>query len=376
MATRRTSFLSLAFLAALAGCGGHRTAGDTVVIGVTGPFSQPRGVSMRLGAILARDEINRAGGIGGRQVELVFADDSASNDAAVRIATAFRDDPRVVAVIGHLTSDPTIAAAPIYNDPREPMALISPSASAPALTTEGGAAVFRICPTDFGHGQALARYARNVLHARTAAVLYENTTYGRGVAQNFREDFVPLGGTVVTEDPYNKQLATFEPYLSRLQRRGGADVILIAGVRDGAERIVATRDSLRLRTTLLAGDGVIGIEASGRAEGMYISSAWLPDRPDAASQAFVKAYREANAGATPDHRGAGAYDIMHILARAITEVGPDRHRVVEYLAGLGSESPAYDGVTGRISFDAQGDAKEKPVAIGVVRNKVLVTARE
>jgi len=358
---------------ALAACG-HGAKGDTIVIGVTGPFYQPRGVSMKAGAELARDEINKAGGIDGKQVELIFADDSASNDAAVRIAGQFKADQRVVAVIGHLTSGPTIAAAPIYNDEREPMALISPSASSPLITDEGGRAVFRVCSTHFAHGQALARHARNVLRARTAAILYENDAYGRGVSSNFVEDFRQLGGTVVSEDPYNKAIASFEPYLRRLMQKGGADVILIAGTRDGAERILAMRDTLRMTTTTLAGDGVVGIEATGRAEGMYISSAWLADRADTRSQAFVKAYRDANAGANPDHRGAGAYDIMYMLARAITEVGADRHAIVEYLEGLGTTSAPYDGVTGRIVFDAAGDAKDKTVTVGVVRNKAIVTA--
>jgi branched-chain amino acid transport system substrate-binding protein len=364
---------SLALGAGLAGCG-HGASGDTIVIGVTGPFSQPRGVSMKAGAELAAAEINKAGGVDGKQIELVFQDDSASNDAAVRIAGEFKGNKQVVAVIGHLTSGPTIAAAPIYNDDKEPMALISPSASSPAITEDGGRAVFRVCPTDFEHGQALARHARNTLHARTAAILYENDTYGRGVSSNFVNDFRQLGGTIVSEDPYNKAIGSFEPYLRRLMQRGGADVILVAGVRDGAERIIATRDSLRLTTTVLAGDGVIGIEATGKAEGLYISSAWLADRPDERSRAFVKAYRDANAGATPDHRGAGAYDIVYMLARAIGEVGADRHAIVEYLEGVGTATAPYEGVTGRISFDPAGDAKDKSVAVGVVRSRALVTA--
>ena len=145
--------LSVSFC--LAACG-QGAGGDTIVIGVTGPFSQPRGVSMKAGAELAAAEINAAGGVDGKKIELVFRDDSANADAAVRIATEFRDDARMLAVIGHLTSGPTGAAAPVYNDAREPMALISPSASAPSLTLDGGRAVFRICPTDFAHGQALA----------------------------------------------------------------------------------------------------------------------------------------------------------------------------------------------------------------------------
>src|SRR6478736_7655001 len=96
---RSTSTATLLSLL-LAACGSG-AGGGTIVIGVTGPFSQPRGVSMKAGAELARDEINKAGGIDGKQIELVFADDSASNDAAVRIANEFRSNKRMVAVIGH-----------------------------------------------------------------------------------------------------------------------------------------------------------------------------------------------------------------------------------------------------------------------------------
>src|SRR6478735_6284271 len=85
---RRNFALTLLIPFALAACG-HGAKGDTIVIGVTGPFSQPRGVSMKAGAELARDEINKAGGIDGKQVELIFEDDSANNDAAVRIAGQF-----------------------------------------------------------------------------------------------------------------------------------------------------------------------------------------------------------------------------------------------------------------------------------------------
>src|SRR5690349_1016575 len=102
---RRYFAATLLLPLALAACG-HGAKGDTIVIGVTGPFSQPRGVSMKAAAELARDEINKAGGVGGKQVELIFADDSANNDAAVRIAGQFKADERVVAVIGHLTSGP------------------------------------------------------------------------------------------------------------------------------------------------------------------------------------------------------------------------------------------------------------------------------
>ncbi len=105
-----------------------------------------------------------------------------------------------------------------------------------------------------------------------------------------------------------------------------------------------------------------------------MSTAYLFDRPGEANAAFVAKYRAAYDDRVPDHRGAGTYDIVRLLARALSAVGADRKRVRDYLAGVGDASPPYDGVTGRIAFDRHGDVPDKDVVIGVVRNGRLVTA--
>lgn len=326
-------------------------------------------------AVLAANEINQAGGIDGRPIQLVFRDDSTSIERAVAIAHAFYADPRVVAVVGHLTSGTTIAAAPVYNADPTPLLEISPSASSPALTG-AGPYTFRVCPTDLLHGSRLAAWARDSLGARTAAVIYQDDDYGRGVRAVFKQRFTAKGGTIVADDPYLDALPSFEPYLRLLKQHGGADVLMIAGTRPGAERILPLLDSVGLAPRVMGGDGLAGLEAAGpMAEGVYISTAYLPDRPGATNQAFVKRYAAAYGGRVPDHRGAGAYDIVRLLARALRAVGPDRARLRDYLAGVGTKTPAFEGVTGRIAFDEHGDVPDKDVVIGVVHNGALVTAK-
>lgn len=348
------------------------TGGSAIRVGLAGPFGEARGTSMRRAAELAIRQINAAGGVRGRQLELVILDDSARAERAVEVAHQFADDPGIVAVIGHLTSGATLAAAPVYGG-ATPVPVISPSASSPLLSGVSPW-VFRVCPTDLRHGQALADWARATLRARRAAVLYRNDDYGRGVREVFVTAFERAGGDIVTNDPYLDDLPSFQPYLERARRRGGVDVIMIAGTRTGAERILATRDSLQLTAAVVAGDGVAGIEQSGTAEGMFISTAYLPDRSDSVNAAFVQAYRAAGDGSLPDHRGAGAYDAVHVIAAAIEAVGPNRARIRDYLASMGRERPRYPGVTGAIGFDAQGDVPDKPVTIGVVRDGILRTA--
>jgi len=131
---------------------------------------------------------------------------------------------------------------------------------------------------------------------------------------------------------------------------------------------------LGLRWPVLGGDALAGIQRAGAlAEGVRLSAAYLPDAARARNRSFVEAYARAYPGELPDHRGAGAYDIVHLLARAAAEVGTDRRAIRDYLASVGSERPAFDGVTGRIAFDRNGDVAGRDVVIGVVRGGRLLT---
>jgi branched-chain amino acid transport system substrate-binding protein len=123
---------------------------------VAGALSDPIGEPMRRAARLAVAEINAAGGVRGRRLELLERDDYASPDSAVRIAAELYGSD-VVAVVGHLFSGPTLAAAPIYNSGTAPLVAISPSSSAPEVSG-AGPYTFRLCPSDLAHGDALARW--------------------------------------------------------------------------------------------------------------------------------------------------------------------------------------------------------------------------
>src|SRR2546422_787269 len=130
-----------------------------IVIGVSGPFSQPRGVAMRQAAELAAAEINAKGGVKGRPLRLRGVDDSGREDAAVRVAEGLYRDPDGLAVVGHLTSGTTLAAARVYGGGANPGPLISPSASRPDLSGINPD-FFRVCPSDLSHGPELARLDR------------------------------------------------------------------------------------------------------------------------------------------------------------------------------------------------------------------------
>ena len=343
------------------------------MVGLAGPFSQPRGASMQHAAELAVKEINARGGVRGRQLALRIMDDSARPDVAIRIARALVDDPSVVAVIGHLTSGSSLAAGRVYGEARRPVVMISPSASSPDLSGVNPY-VFRICPTDLSHGAQLARFARQTLGARRIGVIYVDDDYGRGLRLSFAAEFRRLGGEVVEEDPALSTTPSLEPYLSRLRQNGGVDAVMLATERGGAE--LALRDMVRIgvRWPALGGDALTGIETAGPiAEGVRLSTAYLGDRPGVRNDRFVEAYGRSYPDERPDHRGAGAYDIVQLLASVFTDVGTNRRAIRDRVARIGLDAPAFEGVTGTIAFDARGDVPAKSVVIGAVRSGRLVT---
>jgi branched-chain amino acid transport system substrate-binding protein len=375
----------------LAGCG--RKPGS-VTLGVAGPLEKANGHSMHLAAQMAADEINAAGGVNGDSLILKFQDDKADAKEAIQVAARLRADPSVVAVIGHVTSSATVDAAPIYNktsaDERasstadstgaaqvtgEPLVEISPASSSVEVTNAGDW-TFRIVPTDLEHAPVLAQWAER-LGARRAAIVYSNDDYGRGVMSSFADAFQGGGRTVVSRDPYLGPMVDntdgLQPFLARAISRG-ADALVVAAPADGVLKIIRQARGLGFRGPILGGDGLTSLKDSAAANGVYVSSAFLPDRADARTQEFVKAY-EARYHELPDHRGAMTYDLVYLLVEAIKKAGANRAAIRDYLAQVGSGQPAFPGkATGEIRFDKNGDVVGRQVVIGVIQNGRLVTA--
>lgn len=385
-ARSRAALYSVVSAALLSACGG---GGDEfIVIGAAGPFEQPTGQSMQRGVEMAVAEINDKGGIDGRKLQVEWGDDRGDTEQAIRVATKMRTTASVVAVVGHVSSGATLKAAPVYNYDAssgtggkdelagtEPLVAISPASSNPDVS-RAGEWTFRVVPSDLEHAPVLAAQAQR-LGGKRAAILFTNDDYGRGLMSGFAASFARAGGAVVSRDPYLPAVAEstggLEPYLARaLARR--PDVLLIAGPANGALPVVQTARRMGFAGPILGGDGLTDLKEQGAAaEGIFVTSAFIPDRADTASRRFVTQYQRRFNGELPNHRGAMAYDAVHLLARVIGEVGPDRAAIRRRLASM-QGNDAHRGVTGTIAFDSVGDVQGKEVAMGVIRGGRLVTA--
>lgn len=346
-------------------------ASEPVTIAVVGPLGDPRGIAMRRGAELARDDINARGGVRGRPIRLEFADDSDSPDVAARVAQRLANDPRIVAVVGHLSSAASIVAAQIYGTAPEPVVMLAPAASAADLSGVSPWA-FRLCPTDSSYGAALAWFARHALGARRAAIIFLSNEYGRGMRTAFAANFARLGGVVVEEDPYVPAVASVEPYLSRM-RRAHVDAVLLATEQGGAELALRQMRTLDMHPPVLGGDALLGIEAvDPMADGLHLSTAYLPDEPGEENAGFVAAYARVHSQERPDARAAGSYDAVAVLAQAIASAGTGRAAIRRYLSDLGRRLPAVPGLMGPITFDSAGNSPARRVVIGTVRGGRIV----
>lgn len=346
---------ALAIIVALVAC--SRDTTRTVTFGAAGPFSQAYGLANKQGIQLAVDEINASPAwASNRHLSIQFADDSGNGARASAVAQSFVNAPRIVAVVGHVNSGAMVSAAHVYD---KHLAAVATTATSPALTGISPWA-FRVIPSDSANGQTIARFV-NARGRKRAAVLYENNAYGRGLAENFKRSF---DGTIVSIDPIAEDSSQrFEPYVTWFKKTR-PDVVFVAGTDASGLAFLKEARRQNLDADLVGGDGWQTVAPSALAEGIYVGAPFSAQDPRPEVRAFVVAYQR-KFNATPDGNAALAYDATKLLAHAVEEVGPDRVRIREYLAGL-SDATAFHGVTGPIHFRADGD----PVGKSIVMTRV------
>ncbi|HEX6046429.1 MAG TPA: ABC transporter substrate-binding protein [Pyrinomonadaceae bacterium] len=342
----------------------NRPDRSTIKIGYFGDLSGPTfnyGQSAINGVLMAADQVNQAGGINGRKLDVVITDDKGSGEEAARLTAKLIDQDKVVAVIGGGTSGNSRAAAPKAQSSHVP--LIAPSSTDPAVTQVGDY-IFRACFVDEFQGEVMASFAVNRLKAEKAAILFDfNSPYGRGLTNFFQASFKQLGGRIVNEQSYTQGDSDFKGQLSAI-RTSEPDVIYIPGYYGDVTVIAKQARQLGLTQPLLGGDGWDAPElwqlGGDALNGAYISTHYSVDDPSLSIQSFVQEYKQRYGNLAPDAHAALAYDAALLLVDAIKRAGTtEGPKLRDALA----QTKEFKGVTGSISMDSHRNAVKPAVVI-------------
>jgi branched-chain amino acid transport system substrate-binding protein len=320
-----------------------------VVGGMSGQFEQI-GTWFKQGARGAVEEINASGGLLGEQVEFVVRDDQCDVDKATEIAEELVEE-QVSLVVGHLCSDPSIAASSVYSDAG--IVTISPASTSPKLTDRGLPNVFRTIGRDDMQGFVLAEHIVRNFKAKKIAIVYDGSVYSRGVAEIAKQFLNQAGVEELIFEQAPPSPYDFTDLIERIEEQR-VRVLLYPAMPDQFASIVRQLREQKARVRLIGGDTFTNVnvvleeEELGLLDGVQFS---FPPDPsdDPRNKAIVDRYR-AN-GFNPEAFTFYSYAAVQVWALAVREVGTvDAGPVSEVL-----KAETFDTVLGDISFDSKGD---------------------
>jgi branched-chain amino acid transport system substrate-binding protein len=325
-------------------------AGDAIKIGVASPMTgalAKMGTDIRNGAEMAVQEVNAKGGVLGRRIELIAGDDKGDPREGITVANKLVQSG-VVGVVGHLNSGISIPTSKEVYAPAK-VTMISPASTNPELTRRGLKNVFRTIGRDDQQGKDAADYARKA-GFKTAIILHNKNAYGQGLAEVFRANFERGGGRVLMFDGIQTGDKDFTPVLTRVKAKN-PDLLFFGGeYQDGGLLCAQTRKT-GLKAPFMGGDGLFDplfIKLAGKraSEGVIVT---FPPFDKAGT--FAKTYKS-KYGSEPGAYSGYSYDATKVLLDAIRRAGkPDRSAVMAQVA----KTKGFKGVTGTITFNAQGD---------------------
>ncbi len=343
----------------LAGCGSKDTGNDsdTIKIGLNYELSgnvATYGQSSVAGIELAIEEINKDGGVLGKQIELVKVDNKSDSAEAANVSTRLATRDKVVAILGPATSGNTKGATPPAMQNKVP--LISSSATDDDVTVDSNGKVreyiFKTCFNDSFQGVTMANFAFNDLKLKNAAILFDNTSdYAKGLANSFKKTYPELGGKILVEEAYQAKETDFKAVLTNI-KSSNPEVIYIPGYYEEVGLIAKQARELGIDVPILGGDGydspkLLEIAGKDSLHDVYYTNHYSPmdDAPEVVK--FKEAFSE-KYGKEADAFNALGYDLAKFLIDAIDRAGEtDSDKIKDALAS----TEDFKGVTGTLSID-------------------------
>lgn len=338
---------------------------EVIKIGFFAPltgFAAADGASAKHAVEIGVKQINDAGGINGKNVELVVYDDRVDSKEAVAIARKLIEKDRVVAIVSGSYSGPTRVTAPIFQKAGIPMVA---GYAVHEDITRAGDFIFRNGFLGEIEGAAAAEVAVKKLKAKRIAVLTMDNDFGRALSAGFVKHAKESGAQVVSEQVYSLKEEDYTPFLTKV-KQVNPDVVFTSGYYKQAGLVCRQAKDLGLKAQILGEEGFDSpkfIEIAGEsAEGVIIVTNLNRDDKRSHVQEFLRSYKE-RYGLDADMVGASSYDAFMIVAHAIQQAGTDPKAIRKALADLRD----YDAITGKISrFNRIGEVT-KPVQVQIVK---------
>ena len=341
---------------------GTVSAQQVVKIGHVAPISGPSahlGKDNENAARMAIDELNAKGfTLNGQKVtlQLVSEDDGADPKQGTAVAQKLVD-AKVNGVIGHLNSGTTVPASKIYNDAG--IVQISPATTAPIYTSQHFPGAFRVVASDARLGSALSKYATDTLHAKNIAVIDDRTTYGQGVADEFVKGLKKSGIKVVGREFTSATATDYTAILTSIKAKK-PDLIFFGGMDSVAGPMLKQMKALGINAVLMGGDGICTEALGGLANDalgenhVYCAEAGGVKGPQEKAMEDFRARYKQKFNMNVQLYAPYVYDSVMVMAKAMQDAkSADPAKYLPVLKNI-----KYDGVTGTIQFDANGDIKD------------------
>ena len=320
------------------------------------------------GVVLALEEINAAGGVLGRKLELAYEDNQTKSGESATAVKKLISRDKVVALIGEVSSGRSLEAAPIAQAAKIPM--IAPAATNPKVTQTGNY-IFRVCFIDPFQGTVMAKFAREDLKVKKVAILSSiSNAYSLGLAKFFKETFVPAGGVIATEKNFSEGDKDFRAQLTAV-KAANVDAVFVPGYYTESALIIRQARDLGITVPFFGGDGwedeqllSIGGDALN---GCYYSTHFSAENTDASVGKFVAKYKARWNNEVPGAFSALGYDAVYVLADAIKRAGTtDGPKLRDALAA----TKDFAGASGVTTLDKDRNASKAATIIAIKGGKL------
>ncbi|WP_300619276.1 ABC transporter substrate-binding protein [uncultured Fusobacterium sp.] len=354
-------------------CGANQSQEEssTIKVGGMGPLTGSAamyGITVDKGAKLAFEEINANGGVLGKKFEYISLDEKADPIEAVNAYNKLTDEG-VVAILGSVTSKPTLAVAELAAQDGIPM--ITPTGTQINIT-DAGPNIFRVCFTDPYQGSTLAKFSKDKLGAKTAAIMVNTSSdYSDGIANAFIKQAEKEGIKVVAKEGYSDGDKDFKAQLTKINSEN-PDILVIPEYYELSALIATQARELGMKSTFVGPDGWDGIigaldsSSYSVVDNSYFTNHYSTEDSNEKVQSFLKKYRE-KYNEEPTAFSALAYDTVYVLKNAIDKAGTtDKTELTKAI-----KASDMDGVTGHLTFDENNNPIKAVTIIKVQDGKYI-----